>query len=226
MPSPIGTLRIAGAVPLVVGQHPAGLLARQIDAGAACRSRRAGSSFCSRVCPSRFSAIVIVPTLEECARISRRRPVLDRMRVRVLDRARHCGCRRTSCTVGHAEHGRARRDRALLQRAHERHELERRAGLVEVGDRAQAPLLGVAGAIARRAARRAPRPWRGCRPCACRARPRSTALACPLRAGRRRSPAARGAGCARRASAAPSCPAPARARAARAPSAGRRSVGR
>ena len=78
-----------------------------------------------------------------------RRPVLDRVRVGVGDRAlaRLAGVLRVR--VADLER-RVGRDLALLQRGHERHELERRAGLVEVGDAAQAPLVGVAGAVALR----------------------------------------------------------------------------
>ena len=139
MLSPIGTLRIAGAVPLVV-------------VAAACPATSPGRStpvglpkpimsihFCSARLPELLVGDRDRADVRGVRQDLARAPVLDLVVVRVGDRARGRVVEVLVYVYGHVEQ-RVRRDHALLQRAHERHELERRAGLVEVGDRAQPPL--------------------------------------------------------------------------------------
>ena len=70
MLSPIGTLRMAVPYHLSLSSGlPVTSPGRSTPVGS--RKSILSIHFCSAVCPSRWSAIVIVPTFEECARISR-----------------------------------------------------------------------------------------------------------------------------------------------------------
>ena len=140
-PWPIGRLPIEEPEYLSTRQHEAALLAGQVDAGRACRSRTCAPSSRSAACPSR-RPILIAPTLLDWARICAVRQRLGAARVRLADRA-----------VGDLDlrrqvERRVGRDRAVLQRARDGERLERRARLVGVAD--GAVLRGVAGRRRRR----------------------------------------------------------------------------
>ena len=83
--------------------------------------------------PPSFSAIVIVPTLDDSARICRTVIVLGAADVRLVDRrGRRPGSSARAVNDVSGEHD------AVLERCGDRHDLEGRAGLVDVGDRAVA----------------------------------------------------------------------------------------